>query len=75
MNSSQRIQWEVFQQVTKTENLKMPSIIEDDSVPVCHAVGSLELLYSNTTKHYYSIPSKDSGLPHTVEPFIKRCEC
>ena len=30
----------------------MPSIIEDDSVPISRAVGHLELLYNNTTKQY-----------------------
>ena len=65
MNSSWRIQWEVFQPVTKTENLRMPSIIEDDIVPVSHAVDHLELLYNNTTKQY-----KNTGLPHTVEPSV-----
>ena len=74
MNSSQRLQWEVFQPVTKTENLRMPSIIEDDNVPVSHAVGHLELLCNNTTKRYDSILSKNIGLPHTVEPFIKHSD-
>ena len=60
MNSSRQIQWEVFQAVTKTENLRMTM------------VGHLELLYNNTTKHYDSFLSKNTGLPHTVEPFIKR---
>ena len=57
----------VFQPVTKIENLRMPSIIEDDNVPVFHAVDHLELLYNNTTKQYASIPSKNTGLAHTVK--------
>ena len=68
------MQWEVFQPVAKTENLRIPSIIEDDNVPVSHAVRHLELLYNNTTKQYDSILSKNTELPYTVEPFIKRSD-
>ena len=71
MNSSQQIQWEP---ITKTDNLSMPSIIEDDNVPVSHAVCHLEVLYNNTTKHYDSILSKNTGLPYTMQLFIKHSD-
>ena len=68
MNSLRQIQWEVFQLVTKTENLRMPFIIEDDNVPVSHAVDHLELLYNNTTKHYDSILSRIRYHLNTCRP-------
>ena len=62
MNSSCWIQWEVFQPVTKNRKSEDTINYCEWQCPVSHAVGHLELLYNNTTKHYDSILSKNTLL-------------
>ena len=76
MNSSWQIQWEVDSISASYKNRKSEAIYywgwQCSCLPC--SISHLELLYNNTTKHNDSILSQDTGLPHTVEPFIKRSD-